>query len=142
MTDRELLEMSALAAGVEYQRTDDGDVIEYFGGGLQLAFGGGKWNPLTEDGDALSLAVTLGICIRFIFHRPERKRTQRGCIAQRYEFEAEEWAANHSGDISMAVRRAIVLVASAVGRQDDAENKVRSDELFEHVQRVCGGISQ
>jgi len=63
MTDRELLELAAKAANIEYQRTDDGEVIEYFGGGLQLPFDGGKWNPLTDDGDALRLAVKLGFVV-------------------------------------------------------------------------------
>ena len=63
MIDKELLELAAKAAGVEYQCADDGEIIEYLGGGLQLAFGGGKWNPLADDGDALRLAVKLSLLV-------------------------------------------------------------------------------
>ena len=47
MTDRELLEMAAKAAGYD---------INWDGIGWQ-------WNPLTDDGDALRLTVKLGIDI-------------------------------------------------------------------------------
>jgi hypothetical protein len=61
MTDRELLELAAKAANIKYHRTaPDGTLIEYFGGGFQLAFDEeknnpytDKWNPLTDDGDAM-----------------------------------------------------------------------------------------
>lgn len=45
MTDRELLELAAKAAGVDYKGWDR----EW------------TWNPLTDDGDALRLAVKLRI---------------------------------------------------------------------------------
>lgn len=52
MTDRELLELAAKAAGVEPYELHDrwGDC-----GGIEKA----GWNPLTDDGDALRLAVKL-----------------------------------------------------------------------------------
>ena len=55
MNDRELLELAAKAAGIEVEWSDitgcfwsDGD----------------SWVPLTDDGDALRLAVKLGLCVR------------------------------------------------------------------------------
>ena len=55
MTDRELLELAAKAAGL--------DVRWYANDCLQVADKcngfAGKWNPLTDDGDALRLAVKL-----------------------------------------------------------------------------------
>jgi hypothetical protein len=45
MTDKELLELAAKAAGMEYPH--------------MIKPGGRVWNPLTDDGDALRLAVTL-----------------------------------------------------------------------------------
>lgn len=55
MTDRELLEMAAKAAGAEFEVSDEDGVY------LHQPIGGvaGFWNPLTDDGDALRLAVKL-----------------------------------------------------------------------------------
>ena len=53
MTDRELLELAAKAA-------DDGIV---FYGECWRAQTGYEWNPLTDDGDALRLAVKLALTI-------------------------------------------------------------------------------
>ena len=57
-TDRELLELAAKAAGAEYEVDVDDYSIW-----LHSEIGGvtGEWNPLTDDGDALRLAVTLSI---------------------------------------------------------------------------------
>ena len=57
MTDRELLERAAKAAGVKYNficpdGAHCGDM-----NAMQDRF----WNPLTDDGDALRLAVKLGL---------------------------------------------------------------------------------
>jgi hypothetical protein len=59
MNDREMLELAAKAAGMP-----KGAVM---GGGDYLYEIRGKaiyWNPLTDDGDALRLAVTLGIGVQ------------------------------------------------------------------------------
>ncbi len=61
MTDQELLERAAKAAGYEAIRPAS------FGADVWMAYGEGEWqpwNPLTEDGDALRLAVKL----RLIMH--------------------------------------------------------------------------
>ncbi len=59
MTDKELLELAAKAAGMP--------VIDSGGLGLRISSDGCKagymWNPLTDDGDALRLAVKLGLTI-------------------------------------------------------------------------------
>jgi len=52
MTDREMLELAARAAGIVV--TDD--MRE-----LWLHAGSSAWNPLDDDGDALRLAVQCGI---------------------------------------------------------------------------------
>jgi hypothetical protein len=49
MTDRELLELAAKAAGIELHRIDED---EYYPK---------SWNPLTNDDDAFRLMVQLGI---------------------------------------------------------------------------------
>ena len=54
MTDRELLELAAKAAGIECEKTPIG---------FYLSDEDRNWNPLTDDGDALRLAVKLGLSI-------------------------------------------------------------------------------
>lgn len=59
MTDRELLELAARAAGIR---------LHVWGTKGQENFAdmddpGGRWNPLADDGDALRLAVKLGLSI-------------------------------------------------------------------------------
>ncbi len=62
MTDKELLELAARAAGIEHG-------VDRADSGLSLTNRDGrhtyfpKWNPLTDDGDAFRLAVELGIRI-------------------------------------------------------------------------------
>lgn len=102
MTDRELLELAALAAGVDYQLDDAGQTIEYFGGGLQLPFDDGKWNPLTDDGDALRLAVRLNIPVY-----PYDDETSTGTIG----VVAKNWGSKEAN-----TRRAIVMAAAEIGR--------------------------
>jgi hypothetical protein len=51
--DKELLELAAKAANYELASTKDGYPLWRNGVGI--------WNPLTDDGDALRLAVKLGI---------------------------------------------------------------------------------
>lgn len=56
MTDRELLELAAKAAGIEIYFDEDG-------GSYRVKASGNRnyWNPLLFDGDALRLAVQLGL---------------------------------------------------------------------------------
>ena len=73
MNDRELLELAAKAAGIygvdpvgdddlwsDGTRTyrDEDGIIQFEPPGMRLV--GGIWNPLTDDGDALRLAVKIG----------------------------------------------------------------------------------
>ena len=67
MTDRELLELAAKAAGVEIYESTDGTIqnrpvwVFKAGGGMGTMPYEEQWNPLLEDGQALRLAMTLGI---------------------------------------------------------------------------------
>lgn len=56
MTDRELLELAAKASGMRMRVSSDG---EWFADKIGNGYFG-YWNPLTDDGDALRLAVKLG----------------------------------------------------------------------------------
>ena len=57
-SDRELLELAAKAAGMTLL---DRPAVHSFGHGLMTT--GGVWSPLTDDGDALRLAVKLRLIV-------------------------------------------------------------------------------
>jgi hypothetical protein len=119
MTDRELLEAAARAAGMESKwdqprgaktgtlrarQPGSGDVFPY-------------WMPLHDDGDALRLAVQCGIEVSIATDEPDFEgRTSRACAGYstaadprvRYVFE------DHGGDLFAATRRAIVRAAAAI----------------------------
>ena len=101
MTDKELLELAAKAAGIEL----DWDVPPNASPWRMTGVGEDRgpadiWNPLTDDGDALRLAVKLGLGIRFYLD---------GVGA------GEEYEMNHE-DPFLATRRAIVRAAAEIGR--------------------------
>jgi len=60
MTDRELLELAAKAAGIALADWNDG--AEPYSSGIGFVLPSNRmWNPLTDDGDALRLAVKLNL---------------------------------------------------------------------------------
>ena len=64
MTDRDLLELAAKAAGMwvnDFSLDDDYQPFFHDERGFRLAWGKGWWNPITDDGDALRLAVKLDL---------------------------------------------------------------------------------
>jgi hypothetical protein len=68
MTDRELLELSAKAAGLVNPRYHESQGWDYESPtGILHDTNGGRethqWNPLTDDAHALRLAVKLQLCI-------------------------------------------------------------------------------
>jgi hypothetical protein len=112
--DKELLELAAKAAGYE------GTVEEYSSGYVEMSLsnhfnrqGSNVWKPLTDDGDALRLAVDTGIDV---LQAPAFKE----CHAQFYlsgfvlaQHTVEAWGeCKHK-----ATRRAIVRAAAEIGNQ-------------------------
>lgn len=100
MDDRELLELAAKAAGIKHPGGEhcvngpavwDCDALRW-------------WRPLTDDGDALRLAVRLGIQLHF-----EGGEKDDAVWAN----ETMLWT---DGDRLSATRRAIVRAASKIGR--------------------------
>ena len=87
MTDKELLEKAAKAAGIPESN-------------ICLV-----WNPLTDDGDALRLAVKLGMLIDVV-------DDASGANVINYKFCSEE----HNNDPYAATRRAIVRAAAEIGK--------------------------
>jgi hypothetical protein len=59
MTDKELLELAAKSIGLKY-RPENNYVVVDAKTGQWL----GSWNPLTDDGDALRLAVKLKLSVK------------------------------------------------------------------------------
>lgn len=103
-SDRELLELAAKAAGFEVQvaagvgcwRNDGSKVWP-------------KWNPLTEDGDALRLAVKLRLEIYFFDGFGE-------VVAEHNTASFEPGREQYADDMNAATRRAIVRAAAEIGR--------------------------
>jgi hypothetical protein len=101
-TDRELLELAAKAAGLD-------DYVWQAGYGM-VAYAGGScaWNPLTDDGDALRLAVKLRINV---------EPWGSGAAAITYVRSRATVAEPHYGDDpERATRRAIVRAAAEIGK--------------------------
>ena len=104
MTDRELLERAAKAAGYEYAKHGGYIVVD----GIP-----GNWNPLTDDGDALRLAVKLNLVVHpqekccYVYLSPESLLGFSGVTALEMNL----------GDPYAATRRAIVRAAAEIGKE-------------------------
>lgn len=106
MTDREQLELAAKAAGITLWDWSE----------ISRAYRTTKpmhdWNPLTDDGDALRLAVKLRLTIQhnysgvFCYDNPDFADKSNNMI--------EVWE-NHE-DPYAATRRAIVRAAAEIGK--------------------------
>ena len=101
-SDRELLEMAAKASGLHVKGWV-GDRMVFFNPITGSAEE--HWNPLTDDGDALRLAVKLDISLLGDF---------QGNIVV-VAFDARRIIEKYDGDKYAATRRAIVRAAAAIG---------------------------
>lgn len=109
MTDKELLEMASKAASYNAQQAISAvypyPTVFYVGQRL--------WNPLTDDGDALRLAVDLCLAVRllekcvFVESNPDTLLS----------FSAVSEMEMYAGDPYAATRRAIVRVAAEIGKE-------------------------
>lgn len=107
MTDRELLELAAKAAGYFFQWNERLDCLEVWNEGERTTR---FWQPHRDDGDALRLAVKLrmdvlqcaGTSSTLAFTMSEGKRYS----------EEEPWGS----DPAAATRRAIVRAAAEIGK--------------------------
>ena len=95
MTDRELLELAAKAAGYELRLHEDGTA---YSDNRAVGYWS-VWNPLTDDGDALRLAVKLGMM--------EVAEVLSYWLKQDFR----------SGDPYAATRQAIVRAAAEIGKE-------------------------
>ena len=125
-TDRELLELAAKAAGIEYDVEASKPHPKsgaWFGLWLVIhgepnEFTRRRWNPLTDDGDALRLAVKLGLLIDVRYIHPAA--TRYNCVT--YWPTPLKGVRIELGDLEpdpfAATRRAIVRAAAAIGETE------------------------
>jgi len=112
-TDRELLELAAKAAGIEVicSRLDDPwskDML-VSNSARGCYHEGGPWNPLTDDGDALRLAVKLRLDVTFMLGGLEvGASSPRPYLGALQSMVVDPYA---------ATRRAIVRAAAEIGEQ-------------------------
>lgn len=99
MTDRELLELAAKAAGYQIEDREGGALAIVRDGRWWL------WNPLTDDGDVFRLAVTCDIAFML--------ETERASATTNTGLRCTEWLGD---DPFAATRRAIVRAAAAIGK--------------------------
>lgn len=115
MTDREMLELAAKAVG--YKPMPESIQNTYMSGVLGVSFcvlrpdspEYSPWNPLTDDGDALRLAVKLGLCVEIELDVASATKY----AGQHVKYIAKE---RHYGDPYAAIRRAIVRAAAEIGK--------------------------
>jgi hypothetical protein len=109
MTDRELLDLAAKAAGITL------DWQEGWNGMPDSASNMGRvWSPLTDDGDALRLAVKLNMEV--CSHADADIGGISWADASGHAFAYIELP--HDGDQMAATRRAIVRAAAEIGRSE------------------------
>lgn len=104
MDDRELLELAARAAGLKARWFPE------HAPGLKLFGVNAPWNPLADDGDALRLAVSLGMTVD----------VQTGLSGAHAKTDDSEWhyeRHDDHGDPYAATRRAIVRAAAAIAQE-------------------------
>jgi hypothetical protein len=103
VSDRELLELAAKAAGIDYHATrEDGTKC--------IHDGRGYWNPLTDDGDALRLAVKLRM--RVDMAEGDEWICVNNWATEYYLAVTDPYAT----DPYAATRRAITRAAAEIGR--------------------------
>lgn len=121
MSNRELLELAAKAAGVSTKIVkpfaDYDDRLGFYTMNMDGSRVTGQWNPLSDDGDALRLAVKLSLTVD---HNPPgeqqcyvvaKRRGCEGCFAPVSCVEDV-----YGTDPYAATRRAIVRAAAEIGR--------------------------
>ena len=103
MTNRELLKLAAVACGELCGEWVNDDA--YFNGVLS------RWNPLTDDGDALRLAIKLGIDLYLPWSHNQ-------VFVQVGELDSVPFVLERiDGDPYYATRRAIVRAAAEIGKE-------------------------
>lgn len=120
MIDRELLELAAKAAGIRIDKSEtngggvgnDGFCVT---GDAMLDWHNNiRWNPLTNDGDALRLAVDLGIDVQ---------QLQATELVEAWKYPHQTCGQDYGQDKYAATRRAIVRAAAEIGKAMQQEHR-------------------
>ena len=120
MSDRELLEFAAKAAGIHvptkkdypWAYIDESGIfrdISCAGDGTRMS----RWNPITDDGDAMRLMVRLRLEPRFIDNSHSNGAEPSRVTLHNFSGIVE----NIGDDPAAALRRAIVRAAAEIERQ-------------------------
>lgn len=118
MTDPELLLLAAKAAGAQYFDWDTSRDGLFIRDGKPIILANGDhdcdWNPLADDGQALRLAVQLGLSViqQHTFKGPEPVSAAAGFGADDFRLTSTPY----NGNPLAATRRAIVLAAAEIGK--------------------------
>lgn len=113
MTDKQLLELAAKAAGyktIQYQDLKSNGLDVRYGIDEAIWNGENYWNPLEDDGDALRLAVDLKLSL-YINHAVRVDYYIPHGLPQVPLYEPLE------PDVYAATRRAIVRAAAELGKE-------------------------
>ena len=118
MTDRDLLELAAKAAGYEVVWGDvttfaDGTVVDC-SDMLYIKTNGAYWNPLSDDADAFRLAVKLRMDLMLY-------STTKGAFIK-----GQQHAEQEGDDPYAATRRAIVRAAAEIGRSTEPKSDFKN----------------
>ena len=113
--DHELLELAAKAAGIEIQGKVEKMIAEHghYAGGFVIANdrgGSSAWNPLTDDGDALRLAVKMKMRFSTVCNLGDQ------AVASVTDIYSNGAVEDHGDDPYAATRRAIVRAAAEIGK--------------------------
>lgn len=117
-TDRELLELAAKAAGLPYIKP-----LPEYDGSLGLEVGSDNpmrcrtWNPLTDDGDALRLAVKLRLSVDTDYNNGAAAGSAYLSMDCFHEYDPP---LRFGADRNAATRRAIVCAAAEIGKNGGA----------------------
>jgi hypothetical protein len=108
MKDEKMLEFAAKAAGILFRGYDFHyeDFIAY----CEYTYANYQWNPLTNDGDAMRLAVKLNIAIVF---DPRFNMVH----ADPVDTVLDSVSIDYDNDPCAATRKAIVRAAAAIGEK-------------------------
>lgn len=111
--DRELLKLAAKAADIEIATWSNTQAGGFLSREMGAQLGGNFWNPLTDDGDALRLAVKLGLLVQLSLDPASELHCADVLITPNPQWIREPL---NGGDPYSATRRAIVRAAAEIGK--------------------------
>ena len=121
MTDRELLELAAMAAGIALSHWNDG-LEPYSSGEGYVLLDNRLWNPLLDDGNALRLAVKLRIDIDHGSPLDNSRYVCASCCGIEMVRDAVRAVEEFEDDVGVqraySTRRAIVRAAAELAKQE------------------------